>query len=101
MLPAGSAAAIDAILEDPLADHMKPAQLLRIDVQQLTRPLTLITTDRVTLGPWQARTTPATQHLPDRRGRPARDRRDHHRPRQRALPNRDDLPLLRIRQPPR
>jgi hypothetical protein len=28
MLPAGAAAAIDTVLEDPLADDMKPAQLL-------------------------------------------------------------------------
>ena len=53
-LPAGPGA-VDAVLEDRACRLPEAAELLRVDVQELARPLALVADARITAGPGKAR----------------------------------------------
>jgi hypothetical protein len=93
VLPAGVAAALHTVGEDPLTDHPEAAELLGVDVQQLARPLALVADAPVALWSRQPRQAGASQHLADRRGRPLEHGRERHRASPQLQPAGHDLRL--------
>jgi hypothetical protein len=69
VLPAGTAVAGKPIAVDALTDRPEAAELLDVDVHQLTGPRALIPLHRLPRRQPQPRDAVAAQHLPHRRGR--------------------------------
>jgi hypothetical protein len=98
VLPAGVAAAADAVLEDRLADRPEAAELLRVDMQQLTRPGALVADAPVARSSGQTRAARPAQDLADRRGGTLEDSGDHCRASMEILAPGEDLLLSLGRQ---
>ena len=63
VLPAGMPGALNAVLQHALADLPEAAELLRVDVQELARPLPLVAHARIAAGTGKARAASSPKHL--------------------------------------
>jgi hypothetical protein len=98
VLPTGTRAARDPVVQDALPDMPEAAQFLGVDVQQLAGPLPFIAHHRGPRLTGQPRAAQPPEHLADRGRRAPDDRPDHLRSASRASPDGEDFSLRLTRE---